>query len=660
MKRALFGILVAGFSCLSNIQATRMDALVTGSPTFPHPNVMTATQLPQTVFPGTKSQWEGCDRYDFKFQDRDAIVVVPKKAAPGRPWIWRPAFFGAFPSVDQALLKEGFHIVYYDLTHLYGSPHGVKLGNDFYAEMVNHYQLASKVTVEGFSRGGLYAFHWAAQNPEKVACLYVDAPVCNVFSWPKKTAPDLWPDLLKEWNLKDEEVGEDFQGNVIHLVDKLVAGKVPVMAVCGGVDKVVPYEENLKPVADKYRKAGGVIEVIVKPDCDHHPHSLENPEPVVDFIKRYQPGYADKVHIQARNNLNNAFHKFNIEKKGCVAFLGGSITEMRGWCAQIREDLQQRFPDTQFTFIKAGLPSAGSTPHAFRMEQDVLQHGTPDLMFVEAAVNDDTNYFTGEEQIQGMEGIVRHALRVNPKMDIIFLHFIYDPFIEPLQQGEQPEVFTNHEKVAEHYQLPSIHLAQEVAERMKAGEFDWNQFGGTHPSWFGHKYYTAAINLLLDQETKPFDALQEQKHSLPTPLNPFSYADGKLVPISEAKKLKGFEIVNDWTPDDPQIATRPGFVHVPMLHASQGKSSLTFSFTGTAVGIFCAAGPKACVLEYSIDGAPYKKIDTYTEWSSGLYIPWVYMFEKKLENKSHTLKLRIPKGERTECVIRNFVVNQPE
>lgn len=189
MKRALFGILVAGFSCLSNMQATRMDALVTGSPTFPHPNVMTARQLPQTVFPGTKSQWEGCDRYDFKFQDRDAIVVVPKKAAPGRPWIWRPAFFGAFPSVDQALLKEGFHIVYYDLTHLYGSPHGVKLGNDFYAEMVNHYQLASKVTVEGFSRGGLYAFHWAAQNPEKVACLYVDAPVCNVFSWPKR---QLW------------------------------------------------------------------------------------------------------------------------------------------------------------------------------------------------------------------------------------------------------------------------------------------------------------------------------------------------------------------------------------------------------------------------------------------------------------------------------------
>ncbi|MBO6248276.1 MAG: hypothetical protein J6N54_05645, partial [Bacteroidales bacterium] len=51
-------------------------------------------------YPGEKSSWEGCDRYDFKVEGRDALVVIPQKAAPGNPWIWRPAFFGAFPSVD--------------------------------------------------------------------------------------------------------------------------------------------------------------------------------------------------------------------------------------------------------------------------------------------------------------------------------------------------------------------------------------------------------------------------------------------------------------------------------------------------------------------------------------------------------------------------------
>lgn len=64
-----------------------------------------------------KSVWNGCDRYDFTFKDRQATVVVPQKAAKGNPWIWRPAFFDAFPSVDKALLEKGFHVVYYDVTH---------------------------------------------------------------------------------------------------------------------------------------------------------------------------------------------------------------------------------------------------------------------------------------------------------------------------------------------------------------------------------------------------------------------------------------------------------------------------------------------------------------------------------------------------------------
>lgn len=143
-------------------------------------------------------EWNGCDRYDFTFKDRQATIVVPKKAAKGNPWIWRPAFFDAFPSVDKALLEKGFHIVYYDVTHLYGSPRAVSLGTEFYENMTDLYNLSEKVTLEGFSRGGLFVFNWAAQNTEKVACIYVDAPVCDVFSWPGRKNTALWNDLLKE------------------------------------------------------------------------------------------------------------------------------------------------------------------------------------------------------------------------------------------------------------------------------------------------------------------------------------------------------------------------------------------------------------------------------------------------------------------------------
>lgn len=48
-------------------------------------------------YPGIKTRWRGYDKYDFKFKGRDAIIVAPEEALPGKPWIWRPAFFGAFP-----------------------------------------------------------------------------------------------------------------------------------------------------------------------------------------------------------------------------------------------------------------------------------------------------------------------------------------------------------------------------------------------------------------------------------------------------------------------------------------------------------------------------------------------------------------------------------
>ena len=161
-------------------------------------------QQSQHLYPGTQSQWEGYDRYDFQFDGRDATIVVPKEVAKGQPWIWRPAFFGAFPSVDKALLAKGFHVVYYDVTHCYGNPQAVLQGTEFYQLMCDRLGLSEKVTLEGFSRGGLYALNWAIQHPEKVACIYLDAPVCDVFSWPGRKDQALWNDLLKEWQLTDE------------------------------------------------------------------------------------------------------------------------------------------------------------------------------------------------------------------------------------------------------------------------------------------------------------------------------------------------------------------------------------------------------------------------------------------------------------------------
>ena len=238
------------------------------------------------AFPGIKSKWERYDRYDFKFKNRNAIVVVPQKAAPGNPWIWRPAFFAAFPSVDIALLAKGFHVAYYDLTHLYGSPHAVKLGTEFCNYMRDFYQLSSKVTVEGFSRGGFFAFNWAAQNTDRVACLYVDAPLCDLFLWPGRDNKKLWNDVLKEWNLKDNQMTED-KGKSIYRLKALAEANIPIISVCGDSDEAVPFEQHMNIIRKRYLELGVTVRVITKLGCGHHPHSLTDPTPIVNFILKY-------------------------------------------------------------------------------------------------------------------------------------------------------------------------------------------------------------------------------------------------------------------------------------------------------------------------------------------------------------------------------------
>ena len=76
----------------------------------------------------------------------------------------------------------------------------------------------------------------------------------------------------------------------------------------------------------------------------------------------------------------------------------------------MEQQLQQRFPFTTFEFVEAGISSTGSTPGAFRLDNDVLSKGKIDLLFIDGSANDMTNGFTPEEQVRGVEGEIRHAL----------------------------------------------------------------------------------------------------------------------------------------------------------------------------------------------------------------------------------------------------------
>ncbi|HYG74033.1 MAG TPA: GDSL-type esterase/lipase family protein [Planctomycetota bacterium] len=601
-----------------------------------------------------RGEWNGYEKHEFAVNGRKAFVVLPKTAAEGKPWIWRTEFFGHEPQGDLALLARGFHAACIDMQNMYGAPVAMGHMDAFYAHLVKNYGLAPKTVLEGFSRGGLFAFNWAAKNPEKVAALYVDAPVCDFKSWPggkgkgKGSASD-WKRCLEVYGLSEEQALA-YKLNPVDNLAPIAAAKIPILSVCGETDDVVPFAENTRLVEERYKQLGGPITVIAKPHCNHHPHSLKDPTRIVNFILQ-NTGHTTLITDQPqtpygydyyalRAGLNNSRVKFEKGGQARVAFLGGSITNMKGWRDLVCAELQRRFPNTTFDFINAGIPSTGSTPGAFRFARDVLGRGPVDLLFEEAAVNDDTNGFTPVEQIRGMEGIVRQARLANPEMDVVLLHFVDPGKIAEYNAGKVPVVIANHDKVAEHYGAPSINLAREVAERIHAGEFTWaGDFKNLHPSPFGHKLYAESIKRLFDAAWKNAPG-PVKPHALPQPLDGQSYFAGRLVELNAATFDAGWSIDPSWKPNE-KIGTREGFVNVPMLVAEKPGATLKLKFEGTAAGIFVAAGPDAGSVEYSIDGGAWATRDLFTAWSTGLHLPWAYVLAAELSPGEHELELRV-------------------
>jgi pimeloyl-ACP methyl ester carboxylesterase/lysophospholipase L1-like esterase len=234
------------------------------------------------------SQWSGYERLDFAVDGCAALVVRPKVAAPGGPWIWRTEFFGHEPQADIALLGRGFHVAYVDVQNLYGAPVAMRHMEQFHAHVIRAYGLSRKPVLEGFSRGGLFAFNWAALHPDCVAGLYVDAPVCDFKSWPGGKgvgpgSPGDWQALLKVYGLTEEQALA-YDKNPVDNLAPLAKAKIPILAVIGDADEVVPVSENINLVEARYQALGGKIRVIRKPGGKHHPHSLRDPAPIVDFV----------------------------------------------------------------------------------------------------------------------------------------------------------------------------------------------------------------------------------------------------------------------------------------------------------------------------------------------------------------------------------------
>jgi len=240
------------------------------------------------AFPGTRSEWKGYPRYDFELAGRVVTVVTPVKKAEGTPWLWRGEFFGAFSTADEALLKRGWHVVYMACPNTFGNADTMDRWLKLYEELAGNHGFSRRPVLLGMSRGGLYVYSWAAAHPDKVGLIYGDAPVCDVKSWPGgkgkgKGSPHDW-ELFKKLHGLSEEQALAWRRNPIDILQPIARAHIPILHVAGDADDVVPYDENTLVLKKRYEDLGGHVELIVKPGVGHHPHSLADPEPIVQYI----------------------------------------------------------------------------------------------------------------------------------------------------------------------------------------------------------------------------------------------------------------------------------------------------------------------------------------------------------------------------------------
>ena len=109
------------------------------------------------------------------------------------------------------------------------------------------------------------------------------SPVLNLKSWPKNGSIEQ-EQFFGEYGL-DDKTFLTFKDSPIDRLDEYFATKIPTLLIAGDSDEVVPFEENGAIMYKRAKELGADVQLIIKQGCGHHPHSLEDVSPIIDFIE---------------------------------------------------------------------------------------------------------------------------------------------------------------------------------------------------------------------------------------------------------------------------------------------------------------------------------------------------------------------------------------
>jgi predicted esterase len=219
-----------------------------------------------------------------------AFLIPPRHsiAKVTTPWVWYAPTLPGLPADTEKWMFErftaaGIAIAGIDVGESYGSPSGRAKYTALYRTLVEKRGMSRKPVLLGRSRGGLMLYCWACENADKVAAIAGIYPVCNIASYPGIER------AAGAYQLTADQLNRELRNhNPLDRLESLAKARVPLFAIHGDADVVVPLGQNSGEMAKRYAALGGKMELVVPKGQGHNMwRGFFECQELVDFVIKH-------------------------------------------------------------------------------------------------------------------------------------------------------------------------------------------------------------------------------------------------------------------------------------------------------------------------------------------------------------------------------------
>lgn len=348
---------------------------------------------------------------------------------------------------------------------------------------------------------------------------------------------------------------------------------------------------------------------------------------------------------QALSSVNEKTYGYDnyidSEKALTVSYIGGSITQQLQYTTPLTEKLdtflKQDNEDRRITYSVQGLGGTNSLLGLYRLEKDVAAK-KPDIVFIEFAVNDSDT--TTAARTQSMEGMIRKLMKLDHQPMIILLDLTTKNYASLGVISDWNELMTE-------YGIGYVNVAQyikdnEATEENPGGLYVWTDntdypnaavltSDGTHPNAAGGAVYAEYIFDTI--KSNPENYFKKMTYKEDT-VSGYEYSNPRMISWNKA------EYDANWKTS----ATQTWTFYDGVAEARSAGAKLTFTFTGTTIGLFVPKSKTGTTATYSIDDGAYTgTVSCYGNVSTDM--PMMSLIRNDLEDGVHTITLTVDEAD---------------